>query len=506
VTTRLALLGCVLAFQACSGWTPPWEAAPVPPAQPAKGAGRPGKAHAPNATDVTDPAKLKAPAVRTPAARTFPDVIVITLDTTRADHLGTYGYLRDTSPRLDAFAATSIVFDRLVVPMATTLPTHTSLFTGVYPIEHGITANVEHGGLQFIPSDKLIPMAAWLSDAGYQTGGFTSSAPLNPQTGIERGFQVFTAPKGDLRPGKATTDDALGWLATTSPDVPMLMWVHYYDPHNPYAPDEKYHQEFLADARIEAWIDERQIERLTKRPTGEPVRARPTINQYDAEIRTMDDQFGRVLDALSARGKLDDALVIVMGDHGEGLNQHGEPGHGLVWDEQLHAPLFIKAPGAAPRRVAATTSAVDVLATALALVDLPDEASILAQSSGQNALSPDAVTRPALSQMSARQLQFGKQLTFALTDDRYKCTWVEGEPPKVWDLKEDPFELKNPPDPHPEQEAACKEQGEKIVAAQRARATELGAGKTQQMDPAQIQMLKDLGYLDGPGAKGDGDE
>ena len=108
--------------------------------------------------------------------------------------------------------------------------------------------------------------------------------------------------------------------------------------------------------------------------------------------------------------------------------------------------------------------------------------------------------------MSARQLQFGKQLTIALTDDRYKCTWVEGEPPKVWDLKEDPYELKNPPDAHPEQEAACKEQGEKIVAAQRARATELGAGKTQQMDPAQVKMLKDLGYLDGPGAKGDGDE
>lgn len=447
------------------------------------------------AADVTDPALLKAPAVAQPAAATFPDVVVITLDTTRADHLGLYGYFRDTSPALDAFGKTAIVFDRLVVPMATTLPTHTSLFTGVYPIEHGITANVEHGGKQLVPTEALTPLAIWLGGSGYQTAAFTTAAPLNPTTGIERGFQVFTAPKGELRPGRAAVDDALGWLGTASKDVPMLLWVHLYDPHNPYDPDEAWLKQYQEDTRIEAWIEERKVSKLTKRPTGEAVRARPTLNAYDAEIRTMDDQIKRLLDALAARGRLDSSLVIVMGDHGEGLNQHEEPGHGLVWDEQLHAPLLIRAPGAAPRRVATTVSAIDVLPTALSLVELPNEERVRAQMTGRDVLAADYKPRPVFSQSSGRQVALGKAQQWALTDDRYKCRWQEGGEVEVWDLKADPHELA--PAALPEQAAKCKASLETMLTAQRARAEQLGAGKTREMSPEQIKMLEELGYLQG---------
>ncbi|HMV67681.1 MAG TPA: sulfatase, partial [Myxococcota bacterium] len=427
----------LMALLAACTWSPTPEVKAPEVRQPAHKGARP--------PDVADPAKLAAPKPAHAAAATWPDVIVVTLDTTRADHLGTYGYFRDTSPTIDAFAKTGIVFERMIVPMATTLPTHTSLFTGVYPIEHGITANVQHGGKQLIPTESLIPLAMWLSDAGYQTAGFTTAAPLNPTTGIERGFQVFTAPHGELRPGRDAVDDALGWLATTATDAPILLWVHLYDPHNPYDPDETYRKQFLDDSpnggALDQWIDARQITKLTHRPTGEAVRARPTINNYDAEIRTMDDQIARLLAALGARGRLDGSLVIMMGDHGEGLNQHGEPGHGLVWQEQLHAPLILKAPGAAPRRVPGTISAIDVLPTALGLVELPDEARIRSQMTGVDVLADGFTTRPVFSQSSGRQVTLGKAQAWTLTDDHSSCRWTEGGDVVTWDLDADPYEL-----------------------------------------------------------------
>jgi arylsulfatase A-like enzyme len=448
---------------------------------------------APETPPVAQPPKAPA-AVNAPAADgAFHDVVVITLDTTRADHLKFYGYFRDTAPRLTQFAEQAVVFDRLVVPMATTLPTHTSLFTGVYPLEHGVTANVEHGGKQFVPSERLLPFAGWLADEGYQTGGFTSAAPLNPTTGIERGFQTFSAPKGELRSGKQTVDDAVAWLGGLGP-APMLLWVHLYEPHNPYNPDEAYRQQFADDPQLDAWLDARKVDKVARRPSGEVVRARPTWNAYDAEIRTMDDQIARVLDAVQARGRLDKTVFIVMGDHGEGLNQHGEPGHGLVWDEQLHAPLLIAAPGLAPRRVSATVSAIDVLPTALAVANLPNEQRIATQMSGRDALS-DAPPRPALSLTSDRQRALGKGQAYALTDGATSCRLDDGGAVLAWDLAKDPHQLGSG-EPTPELAASCKARIEEMVAAQKARGVELGAGKTRDADPAHVEQLKLLGYTD----------
>jgi choline-sulfatase len=437
------------------------------------------------------PAEVKATAKT--ADPSFHDLVVITLDTTRADHLPFYGYFRDTAPRLTQFAEQAVVFERLVVPMATTLPTHTSLFTGVYPLEHGVTANVEHGGKQFIPSDRLLPLAGWLADEGYQTGGFTSAAPLNPTTGIERGFQAFSAPKGELRAGKQTVDDALAWLAAAGP-TPLLLWVHLYEPHNPYNPDEAYRKLYADDPALDAWLDAREVDKVARRPSGEVVRARPTWNAYDAEIRTMDDQAARVLDAVKARGRLDQTVFIIMGDHGEGLNQHGEPGHGLVWDEQLHAPLLIVAPGLAPRRVAATVSAVDVLPTALAVANLPNEARFAGQVSGQDALSA-AAPRPALSLTSDRQRALGKAQAYALTDGTLSCRLDDGGAVLAWDLATDPHQLGDGK-PTAEVAARCKARIEEMVAAHKARGVELGAGKTRDADPAHVEQLKALGYTD----------
>lgn len=441
-----------------------------------------------------EPAALPPPSVDpdAPPAAAPPDIVLITLDTTRADHLKRYGYFRDTAPRLEKVADGALVFDQLIVPMATTLPTHTSLLTGVWPHEHGVLANVEHGGQRFIPSERLQGLATILGGHGYQTAAFTSAAPLNTESGIQRGFETFSAASKAERSGDQTTGAALAWLAD-APAKPMFLWVHYYDPHNPWTAPEKFKNAFGDDAAaIDAWITDRQVSKTTRRPTGEAVHARPAIQGYDAEIAFMDAQISRLLDGLAARGRMDNTLLVVVGDHGEGLNEHGEPGHGLVWQEQLHAPLFIVAPGATPRRVPAVLSVADVFPTALALVDVPGEAEFLAQASGKDVLASGFTTRPVLSQTSTRQLKFGVPMTYTMTGDRLKCAWRDDGTAVLWDHSVDPYELA--PVQDPTTLAACVADGKAVVEAQKAHGALLG-GHMEKLSTEELQRLIELGYL-----------
>ena len=165
-----------------------------------------------------------------------PNIVLITLDTTRADHLGAYGYFRDTSPRIDAFAEQSIVFEHAIAPMATTLPTHVSILTATHPLEHGVLANVMHGGRRFVPAAGLRSFATVCREQGYRTAAFVSAAPLKRDSGIQLGFEVFDEPDESEaeRSGGQTSDAALRWLAGLEAG-PFLLWVHYYDAHWPFA-------------------------------------------------------------------------------------------------------------------------------------------------------------------------------------------------------------------------------------------------------------------------------
>ena len=444
-----------------------------------------------NPPDPPQPTPASAPE----EARAWPDVIVITLDTTRADHLGAYGYFRDTSPTFDALAAKALQFDRLVVPMATTLPTHTSLFTGVWPTEHGVVANLQHGGERFLPSESLVPVAAHLQGHGYQTGAFVSAAPLERKAGLASGFDVYDQPSKVERSGDLTVDAAIGWLAEAGP-APLLLWVHLYDPHNPFAPPKEYAERFVGKDHdeVDAWLDARGVSKTAKRPTGITVRAKRAHNLYDAEIRFMDDQLARLVAAIERRGRAEESLWIVAGDHGEGMNQHGQPGHGLVWQEQLHAPLLLRAPGHAHKRIPTTLSMADVLPTAFGLVDLPEEGAISGQFSGMDVLDSGAEERPVLSQTSSRQLMFGRPMTYAWTGPRWKCQWADGQDPVLYDLIEDPYELT--PVHQSAERARCMEGLKAELTRQRERAVALGAGETAPMDAEQVERLKALGYLD----------
>ena len=180
----------------------------------------------------------------------LPNIILVSIDTLRADHLGCYGYFRETSPNIDAFAAEAVLFERAYSAMATTLPSHLTMLIGMHPIEHGVVANIDDGGVAFTSGPGLRSVAEVARDNGYATAGFVSATPLKRISGIHVGFETFDEPQGATRDAKTVTDAALSWLGQHY-DEPFFLFVHYYDPHVPYAPPSPYREMFQTDNELE---------------------------------------------------------------------------------------------------------------------------------------------------------------------------------------------------------------------------------------------------------------
>jgi arylsulfatase len=429
-----------------------------------------------------------------------PNLVIVTLDTTRADHLGLYGYFRDTSPVLDAFAGEAIVFDRLIVPMATTLPTHTSLFTATHPLEHGVLANSRQGGKRFVPTPRLRPLAEVAHSAGWRTAAFVSAVPLKRGSGIEAGFEHFDEPADAHRDAERTTRAALAWLEQIG-EEPFLLWVHYYDAHWLYAPPPPYATMFRTDARVEAMIEERRIPTRVLRPLVKEVEdTRTSIDLYDGELRYQDAWLGELLAALKGRPDWDRTVVVIVGDHGEGLGQHGEAAHGGTWNEQLHSPLLMRIPGEPPRRVAALLAAADVVPTLLGRLELPVFEPLLAQSSGQDVLAEGS--RDAVTGQDTGRLEGAGGYRYALTTQRWKLFQIQHQGGEVrhllFDLEADPFELTDVAPNHPEVVARLAAQLEDLLARQRERGLSLREGEALPASPADPRLqeqLEALGYV-----------
>jgi arylsulfatase A-like enzyme len=296
-----------------------------------------------------------------------PNVVLITLDTTRSDHLSAYGYERPTSPVLERLAAEGALFELAYAPSATTGPSHATMFTSRYPASHRVLKN----GVPL--SDDALTLAEVLGARGYQTGAVVSSWVLKRRFGYAQGFEEYEqgfdparasitttpsepgrAPRALDRRADATTDRALEWLEERrDPERPFLLFVHYFDPHEPYDPPPEPRRRFARPHRGKA-------DRL--------------IDLYDAEIAFTDQQLGRLLDALRRLELEEDTLVIVAGDHGEGLGEHGHTLHGInIYEEAVRVPLVLRLPGRieAGLRVSGPVELVDLLPTVLELLDLP---------------------------------------------------------------------------------------------------------------------------------------
>lgn len=252
-----------------------------------------------------------------------PSILLVTLDTTRADAIGA-----DT-PNISALAARARRFTQAYATVPQTLPSHGAMFTGLYPAGHGVHEN----GRYF--SDKVPMLATRMKEKGYATGAFVSAFAVARRFGLGQGFDVYDDDFGadrTERPANETTDRAVAWLQKQSA-APRFLWVHYYDPHYPYAPPS-------------------------------PFRERYASRPYAGEVAFMDQQLGRLVQAFG------DGATVVVADHGEGLGDHGEPQHGnLLYQSTMHVPLFVLGPGVPPGAVDAPVSTRHVFDIILAFTD-----------------------------------------------------------------------------------------------------------------------------------------
>lgn len=289
-----------------------------------------------------------------------PSVVLVTLDTVRADRLGPYGYAPARTPTLDAFAAQAVIFDHAYSPSGSTTPSHASIFTGLGPVRHGVRDN----GRFYLHEDRTT-LAEILRGRGYATAAFTSAYTVDHRFGFDQGFQVYqdsfrnpgfnrrrsfrSVPLGEGRHFERTADEtvleALRWLRDV-PASPALLWLHLFDAHEPYLPPCMYFEMPEED--------------------------------YDQEIAYLDLLLGEFLQGLQLSGLWKTALVWIVGDHGQSLGQHGDCCHtGSVYDSVLRVPMLVRLPGRTQsRRVGAMVRTLDIVPTLLDLLRIPSEGSL----------------------------------------------------------------------------------------------------------------------------------
>ena len=323
-----------------------------------------------------------------------PDIVLISLDTTRADHVGAYGSSVKT-PAMDRLAAEGVVFENVSAACTTTLPSHVSLFTGRWPLQHGVVRN----GFTVHPDNRMLPEV--LRELGYRTAGVSAAVALSRILGFPQGFEVWDQdPETGAGPGEANrdarraeaiTDAALSFLAASSQDPrPLFLFVHYVDPHAPYDPPEPYRSMYgeVSEGVDGSYASIERAQRLHRGNVpgappvaaqalsktliqglrGEPLGAdRDLARLYAGEVSYMDGQLQRLFDGLAASGLYRDALVIVTADHGETFWEHPDVwSHGIAaYETTVRIPLIIRFPRAehAGLRVGTLVSNVDVAPT-----------------------------------------------------------------------------------------------------------------------------------------------
>ncbi len=405
------------------------------------------------------------------------NLLLITLDTTRADHLGAYGYGRAATPTLDSLAGRGTVFTRFFTNVPLTLPAHATILTGLLPPEHGLRVN----GAGRLP-EEIPTLAEYFSRSGWRTGAFVAAFVLDREFGLDRGFEVYDdydVPRSDeiydesamyrYRRGDRVADAALAWLAEDD-GRPFFCWVHFFDPHRPYY--------FPA-------------------PPGEGMEG-----AYDREIAFMDSQVGRLLDFLKQHGLEEETVVIALGDHGEGLGDHGEEEHGLLlYNPVVRVPLIAARPGRedGPAEVDTLLSAVDLFPTLLELFGL-DPRRDLSGRSFVSTLEGEAMEDgEAYLETEFPRTEYGWSPLASLVAGDWK--YIRAPREELYNLATDPEETINLIDRQPGR-----------VAKLSARLDEIRSGLVdRETAPARLgeheqAILESLGYLGGSGAAAAGRE
>ena len=410
----------------------------------------------------------------TAAQRRPADVVLITLDTVRADRIGVYGYKAAATPNFDRLAGEGVRFDDATVHAPLTAPSHASILTGVYQSRLGVRDN----GAAPLPGSAST-LAEVLAAAGFRTGAFVGAFVLDRAYGFAQGFEHFDADFGRFESGlkqqaqrraAQVVDAAIRWVAGLPAGDRMFLWVHLYDAHTPYSPPAPY------------------MRRFARSP-------------YDGEIAYVDAQLGRLLDALRRAGRYDGAIVTALADHGESLGEHGEDEHGFfVYDAVLRVPWVFRLPGGASASIVREqTRAVDLVPTVLDVLDLSAPPGLDGES-----LLPlmQGTARPEVPVSYAEsffpRLHFGWSELRAVRDGEWKL--VDAPRPELYALRTDPREVRN-----------VASDRERLVAGLQSEVAKIRKSEVESSAPPPdretLERLRSLGYVgltaSPPGSRGD---
>ncbi len=400
-------------------------------------------------------------------------LVLVTIDTLRADRLGCYGSRDVATPHLDRIAREGAMAPEAAVAVPLTRPSHVTILTGLDPARHGIRDNVSSSLAPQVPT-----LATMLKSAGFRTAAFVSSVVLSAQSGLHRGFDTysdrFDVGKDDARflnsiqkRGDGPTAEAIAWLESHR-EGRLFLWLHLYDPHDPYEPPEPY------------------ASRYAERP-------------YDGEVAWSDELVGRLDAALERLGLKDETLLVVTSDHGEGLGEHGETVHGFfVYQSTLRVPLLLRGPGLTPgTRLAVTARSVDLAPTLLELLGAKAPAAVgFSGRSLAGALrrGERPAEEPAYAESLLPLLHFGWSDLRTLREGRWK--YIQAPRPELYDLENDAAETRNLVATQPSRAEAFR------AALARRLAAERGATRPTSADvpPDLLEKLGALGYLGAGGS------
>lgn len=368
------------------------------------------------------------------------NVILISLDTLRADRLGCYDFHEPTSPCLDKFAQENTLFEVAVAQSPWTLPSHASLFTGLFPHKAGVVSQ-DHSLSSEIPT-----IASMLKDKGFRTAGFVNSSWIKSETGLDQGFDDFKFFKENLEDvEEKITNDAVSWLEKNKGN-PFFLFVHYYTTHSDYTPDPAFYDPFVKPYKGIANGTTRQMQRFRK---GKVFFDKEDIdhnsNLYNAEIRQLDSALDNLFKNLKKLNLMENSLVVVTADHGEEFLEHGGVLHGKsLYSEVLRIPLIMGGPGLPKgRRIQTPVMLTDIVPTILNAVGIPfsqtfDGENLFPVMSGEKDLSSRFVF--AAADKKNNEIDILRMVR----NERYKLCYnrLTGEK-ELYDLKTDPGEKRN---------------------------------------------------------------
>lgn len=404
------------------------------------------------------------------------NVLLITVDTTRADHLPCYGYKGVRTPNIDSLAKQGVLFRECASAAPLTLPSHCSIMTGLYPTYHGVRVN---GNTAL--SAEHVTLAEAFASKGYETGAFVGAFVLDGRWGLNQGFHHYDDQfdlkkykKLDLglvqRPGNEVVDAALAWLDQQK-GKPFFTWVHLYDPHTPYTPPEPYRSEYGSNG---------------------------IVGLYDGEIAFMDEQIGRLVSWLDRNGLRRNTIVVVMGDHGEGLGDHGEMTHGYyIYDYAVRVPFILSDPGDGLNGTEVTSQVrtIDLYPTLLAAaaIAIPKNvqgASLWPLIDGHVTVGK---TLYAYSESMTPSIQYGWAPLLGLRTEKYKL--IDAPRPEFYDLQHDPGELADVGRGHAEIAAEYEKLLKDVIAST---ASGAPAPNAANLDSETVERLAALGYIGAP--------